>query len=68
MKFEHWWASKHPAAIDEAGFALLREAWAEAATAEREACVGAIQRLIDGGLNCHAVDCIEAIRLRGAAL
>ena len=39
-----------------------------AVAVERERCVGAIQRLIDGGLNCHAADCIEAIRLRGAAL
>ena len=38
MKFEHWWASKYPAAIDETGFALMREAWGAAIAAEREAC------------------------------
>lgn len=27
MNFDHWWKSKWPATIDEAGFALLEEAW-----------------------------------------
>ena len=27
MTFEQWWKSKWPATIDEAGFALLEEAW-----------------------------------------
>ena len=47
---------------------LIEKCADKAKVAEREACVDAIQRLIDGGLNCHAVDCIAAIRLRGAAL
>ena len=37
MHFENWWASKYPAAIDETGFALVREAWNAGAVAEREA-------------------------------
>lgn len=67
MNFEQWW-DEHDESKRFHAPRDARAAWEGAIAAEREACVDAIQRLIDGGLNCHAADCIEAIRLRGAAL